>query len=123
MYTIINIDNIKKTFTTDKAFIEYVNKVAVENEDSELGITSVSDAVVYLNSFCPDLNLTLPKASRIVNEILYRPITKKTQNGYYYPIVISDWPIADEVVYINEPQKSRRRAKTIASNYIKNLID
>lgn len=126
MYTVTNIDDVKKTFTTDKAFIKYVNALADENGDSVLGIVSVSDAVVYINTYCPDLTLILPKLSRIVNEILYRPQTKKVstpKGDYFYPIVISDWPQTNEVVYINEPQTSRRRAKTKAGFYIKNLID
>lgn len=61
---------------------------------------------------------------RIIEGVTYRPRTEKVKTGngvIFYPIIdftstrVSDW------YYINDPQATRSRARTIAIKYIKNL--
>jgi hypothetical protein len=55
MYTVTNIDNIKKTFTSDSQLIDYTKQIVVENGDTDFSILGVSDAIEYLSEYCPDL--------------------------------------------------------------------
>jgi hypothetical protein len=57
MYIVTNIDNIKKTFANDIELIEYVRKIAIENEDFDYSILGISDAIEYLEEYCPNLTL------------------------------------------------------------------
>jgi hypothetical protein len=60
MYIIThNIDNVKSTILpTDAHLVHFVRKIAVENEDEELSITVLGEALDYLNNYCPNLTLT-----------------------------------------------------------------
>lgn len=54
-----NIDGEKTTtLNDDNELIHFVRKIAVENEDHELSITSVGEAKDYLNNYCSNLTLT-----------------------------------------------------------------
>jgi hypothetical protein len=58
MYIVLhNIDNEKiTTLETDDNFIEFVNKIAKENED-DVCFSSVESAKTYIQDFCPNLSL------------------------------------------------------------------
>lgn len=58
MRTIRNIDD-KVIFknTSDKAFVEFMQRIAVENGDFQTSIIGIGDAVEYIEEYCPDLNL------------------------------------------------------------------
>jgi len=58
MYTVTNIDNVQQTFTGDIQLIEYVRKIVAENGDTDFSILGISDAIEYLEDYCPDLTLT-----------------------------------------------------------------
>jgi len=57
MYTVTNIDNVKKTFEGDIALIEYARNLVVENGDTDFSILGISDAIEYIEDYCPDLTL------------------------------------------------------------------
>lgn len=58
MRTIKNIDDeVIFSGTSDKAFVEFVQRIAVENEDFQTSIIGTSDAEEYLEDYCPDLTL------------------------------------------------------------------
>ncbi len=53
-----NIDGIKKTFLTDRSFIEYVQILFEENENENSILympTNVEDCMDYINDYCPDI--------------------------------------------------------------------
>lgn len=57
MYKITNIDDVVKTFNNDAELIHYVRNVAVENEDEDMSIICLDEALEYLEIYCPDLKL------------------------------------------------------------------
>lgn len=59
MRVIKNIDD-KVVFknASDIAFIEFMRKIAIENEDFNFSILGVSDAEEYLEDYCDNLELT-----------------------------------------------------------------
>lgn len=59
MYKIFhNIDGEKTTTLNNEAeFIHFMRNIAVENGDEELSITCLSEAMDYLNNYCPNLTL------------------------------------------------------------------
>ena len=44
-------------FKTDNEFTYFMRKVAVENDDEDLSITCISEAMDYLNNYCSNLKL------------------------------------------------------------------
>ena len=63
MYIIKNTvtDMIIGAFKTDNEFTHFMRKIAVENDDEELSITCVGEAMDYLNNYCSNLTLLDPK--------------------------------------------------------------
>lgn len=60
MYKIFhNIDGEKTTtLNSDREFISFMQKIVVENGDSEtISIIGISDAIEYLEDYCPNLTL------------------------------------------------------------------
>lgn len=59
MYKIYhNIDGEKiTTLNSDLEFIEFMRKIAIENLDFDFSILGVSDAMVYLDDYCENLDL------------------------------------------------------------------
>lgn len=58
MRKITNIDDeLVFNSDSDSKLIEFTNLIAIENEDFEYSILSISDAKKYLFEFCPDLVL------------------------------------------------------------------
>lgn len=59
MYTILHNVDTEKTITlnSDREFIEFVQKIVIENEDYDFSIIGIFDAKEYLEDYC--LNLTL----------------------------------------------------------------
>lgn len=59
MYKIFNDIKAEVIFTSsvDAEFIHFVRKIAVENEDEDLSILSVSEAKEYLENYCDNLKL------------------------------------------------------------------
>jgi hypothetical protein len=56
----------------------------------------------------------------IIKGVTYTAHTRKKDNGYYPLIKFFGAKISDEF-WINDPQSTRTKARTIATNYIKNL--
>ena len=53
-----NTDGEKVTTITGNAeFINFVRRIAVENEVSELSIIHLGEAMEYLENYCPNLTL------------------------------------------------------------------
>ena len=52
--------------------------------------------------------------------VTYYPRTHK-ENGYYYPVVLFIGPVVSDNFFINIPQSTRSKARTIAINHIKNI--
>lgn len=51
-------ENQKNTeFYTDAGFVNFVSRIAVENEDNDMSITCVSEAKEYIMNYCPNLHL------------------------------------------------------------------
>lgn len=59
MYKIKNIIENKIIFQSDNVneFTNFVRKIAVENEDEELSITCLGEAVDYLDNYCDNLEI------------------------------------------------------------------
>lgn len=61
---------------------------------------------------------------RTIEGVTYRPKTtkKKTAHGsLFYPIIDFTGPKVSDSYYLNDPQVTRSRARTLAIKYIKNL--
>lgn len=67
MRTVINIDDIKKSFLTDGAFLEYAQEIYKENESEDDGYNAtiglfmpenVQQAEEYIHKYCGNLLLT-----------------------------------------------------------------
>ncbi len=53
-----NTDNEKvTTLNSDKEFIEFMQKILIENEDYDFSILGISDAKEYLEDYCSNLTL------------------------------------------------------------------
>lgn len=63
MYIIKNIveDKIIVTLKTDAEFTHFMREIAIENDDENLSITCVGEAMDYLNNYCSNLTLVDPK--------------------------------------------------------------
>ena len=59
MYKIFhNIDGERTTtLNSDVEFIEFMKKIAIENEDFDFSIIGISDAKEYLEDYCENLTL------------------------------------------------------------------
>lgn len=59
MYTILhNVDGEKTTtLNSDREFIEFVQKIVIENGDYDFSILGISDAKEYLEDYCSNLTL------------------------------------------------------------------
>lgn len=59
MYIIKNTveEKIIGKFETDAEFVHFMRTVAVENEDEDMSITCLSEAMDYLNNYCSNLEL------------------------------------------------------------------
>ena len=59
MYKILhNIDDEKiTTLKTDAEFVHFIRNIAVENDDEDMSITCLGEAMDYLNNYCPNLTL------------------------------------------------------------------
>jgi len=57
MFQIKNIveDEIIFSSSTQNEFISMVNRIAIENEDSDMNIKSTFDAISYLGEYCSNL--------------------------------------------------------------------
>lgn len=61
-YILHNTDNEKVTILKDDAnFIHFMRNIAVENDDEELSITCISEAMDYFETYCPNLTLLVEK--------------------------------------------------------------
>ena len=60
MYIIKNNIEDKEigSFATDSELTNFVRKIAVENDDEELSITVIGEALDYLKNYCDNLDLT-----------------------------------------------------------------
>lgn len=53
-----NVDGEKvSTFNTEIEFIDFMKRIVIENEDFDISIISLSDALEYLENCCPNLTL------------------------------------------------------------------
>lgn len=59
MYIVTNIDGIIKRFSTDTLFLQYTRWIAKENEDSNMDINDIKDAIFYITAYCDNLNLKI----------------------------------------------------------------
>jgi hypothetical protein len=59
MYKILhNIDGDKiTTLNTDAEFVHFMRQIAIENNDEDLSITCLSEAMDYLEIYCDNLTL------------------------------------------------------------------
>lgn len=57
-YIVENIDNLEQPIESDAELIDFVRRVAIENDDIDIIIVGIYDAKVYLSEFCPNLKLT-----------------------------------------------------------------
>ncbi len=59
MYNIFhNIDGEKTTtLNNDIEFIQFMKKIAIENEDEDFSINTLNEAMFYLNEYCENLTL------------------------------------------------------------------
>jgi hypothetical protein len=59
MYKINNNveDKVIGEFEDDLSFIEFVEKIVIENEDYNFSVLGVSDAIEYIEDYCSDLEL------------------------------------------------------------------
>ncbi len=59
MYKILHNVDAEKTTTlkTDRELIDFMSKIAIENEDYNFSIIGVSDALEYLEDYCSNLTL------------------------------------------------------------------
>ena len=59
MYKILNtVDNeIIFESSNDSAFIEFVKRIVIENEDFDFSVLGVSDAKEYIEEYCGNLEL------------------------------------------------------------------
>ncbi len=63
-----NIDNEKvTTLNNDAEFVHFMRKIAEENDDHEMSITCLGEAMDYLNNYCS--NLTLLKDEEVETNI------------------------------------------------------
>jgi hypothetical protein len=58
---------------------------------------------------------------RNINGVEYYPKTAKEKDKFYPVVFFCGAKIGGQTFYINEPQKTRGKALTISTNYIKNL--
>ncbi len=65
MYVVINIDDIRKEFHSDEAFLEYAQQIYKENEEdnpypSEIFWMpeNIQQAKEYIHEYCDNLTLT-----------------------------------------------------------------
>ena len=89
MYKIQHLldENEKVTILkTDKEFIEFVNKVRVENDDT-VTLDSVWLCIQYLIEYCPNLKFGEPDAQIILNR-LAKKIGKLTDNNNHNQSVL-----------------------------------
>ena len=52
-----NVENKNVFEGTESELIDFVKKIVVENEDYEFSVIGISDAMEYLEDFCPNLKL------------------------------------------------------------------
>ena len=58
MYTVHNNVEDKIIFSgNEKEFVHFMRKIAVENDDEELSITCLGEAMEYLEVYCDNLDL------------------------------------------------------------------
>lgn len=58
MYTVHNNVEGKIIFSgNEREFIDFMRKIAVENEDFDFSILGISDAVEYIEVYCDNLDL------------------------------------------------------------------
>ena len=59
MYKILhNIDGDKiTTLNNDAEFVNFMRQIAVENDDEDLSITCLGEAMDYFNNYCSNLTL------------------------------------------------------------------
>lgn len=58
MYSIYNKVEDKIIFKGNESkFIDFTNKIVIENEDYQMSILSVSDAIEYIEDYCDNLEL------------------------------------------------------------------
>jgi len=66
MFTVYNNIECKDIFHGDKTqFVEFVTKIAIENEDNNFTIFTVNDAKVYIEKYCSNLNYTTQKEIKL----------------------------------------------------------
>lgn len=59
MYKILNnVENqIIKSFNTDDEFVDFIKKIASENDDDNILISNKIQAINYLQTYCSNLDL------------------------------------------------------------------
>lgn len=59
MYKILNnVENqIIKSFNTDDEFVDFIKKIASENDDDNILISNKIQAINYLQTYCSNLEL------------------------------------------------------------------
>lgn len=58
--------------------------------------------------------------SKIISGVTYYPRSHKEKNQFY-PVVLFTCEAMTENFFLNTPQPTRSKARTIAINYIKNI--
>jgi hypothetical protein len=72
MYTIKNNVEDKIIFKGDNTdFIDFMNKIRIENEDYDFSILGISDAEEYLEDFCSNLELIDKSKNLGITHITY----------------------------------------------------
>lgn len=76
MYVIKNTvtDMIIGKFKTDAEFTHFMRRIAVENDDAELSITCLGEAMDYLNNYCDNLELLDPAKSTYTISLTFTDI-------------------------------------------------
>jgi hypothetical protein len=77
-YILHNTDNEKVTILKDDAnFVHFMRNISVENDDEELSITCISEAMDYFENYCSNLTFLVekPKSTPIYTDpkIAYLP--------------------------------------------------
>jgi hypothetical protein len=80
MYVIKNTvtDMIIGKFKTDAEFTHFMRRIAVENDDAELSITCLGEAMDYLNNYCSNLKLLDPSEDTYTISLTFTDIQEKT---------------------------------------------
>ena len=60
MYKVFNnVEGINIFQGTERSFIEFMKRIAIENEDFDFSIIGIGDAEEYITNYCGNLDLTI----------------------------------------------------------------